>query len=100
MQARTAGIGDVSVKGVCSCSHRRVWFCLPCRVSAGVVSLVDTNLDITDYSMDIVGDLDCSDDGCPATEAAQATLFQMQAQQMCPASWDAGDVCRASVRVY
>ena len=69
--------------------------------------LINTNLDLED-DMDIVGDLECSSDGCPATKAAQSTLFQMEVQQMCPAAdgtgpvtpptGASGDVCRASVR--
>ena len=72
------------------------------RESVGGVFLINTNLDLED-DMDIVGDLECSSDGCPATKAAQSTLFQMEVQQMCPAadgppSGGSGDVCRASVR--
>ena len=69
-----------------------------CRASVGALVLVDTSVVLDENDLEIVGELDCSDDGnCPG----KGTFYDSANDEMCPAGSIDGDgrVCSASVRV-
>ena len=63
--------------------------CFACSASVGDIVLKGADLILAGKDMEVVGNLECSDQDCPDSWTAQATLYQVEEQQMCPAAGEA-----------
>ena len=83
-----------------------VLFLFVCSATAGDIVLNGVDLILDGRDFEVVGNVECSDGGCPDSEDAEATLYQVEEREMCSAQGgdgngdgnEDGDVCAASVR--
>ena len=82
-------------------AHECACFLFLCSATAGDIVLNGADLILAGRDMEVTGNVECSAGGCPDTEEAKATLYEVDEKEMCsgapPAGGD-GDVCAASVR--
>ena len=69
----------------------RLW--IMCRTTVGYLVLTSTNL-VLEKDLDIVGDLEC-DGNCPTK--TKESFYDFEKDQMCPAGFEDGAACAASV---
>ena len=77
-----------------------------CRVSVGNLFLDEAGIQVGEAMLTISGDVDCSGNGCPASNTIEVgTVFNRETQDMCPGGGatapptTGGRVCLATVRI-